>query len=81
MIEEIMEVFMDDFTVYGKKFDNCLANLYKVLHRCQEKDAVLNLEKWIFWSAEKWISWSAKASFSDTWCPKGELRWTKPRSK
>jgi hypothetical protein len=27
MIEEIMEVFMDDFSVYGKTFDDCLENL------------------------------------------------------
>ena len=42
MIEEIMEVFMDDFLVYGKTFDHCLENLDKVLQRCQEKDLVLN---------------------------------------
>jgi hypothetical protein len=42
MIEEIMEVFMDDFTVYGKTFDHCLENLDKVLQRCHEKDLVLN---------------------------------------
>ena len=29
-IEEIMEVFMDDFLVHGTSFDNCLANLEKV---------------------------------------------------
>src|ERR687883_472437 len=27
MIEEIMEVFMDDFSIYGKTFDHCLENL------------------------------------------------------
>jgi hypothetical protein len=31
MIEEIMEVFMDDFSVYGKTFNDCLNNLDKVL--------------------------------------------------
>jgi hypothetical protein len=31
MIEEIMEVFMDNFSVYGKTFDHCLENLDKVL--------------------------------------------------
>jgi hypothetical protein len=41
MIEEIMEVFMDNFLVYGKTFDHCLENLDKVLQRCQEKDLVL----------------------------------------
>ncbi|KAK3125119.1 hypothetical protein QOZ80_7BG0600300 [Eleusine coracana subsp. coracana] len=45
MIEEIMKVFMDDFSVYGKTFDHCLENLDRVLTRCQEKDLVLNWEK------------------------------------
>jgi hypothetical protein len=30
-IEKIMGVFMDDFSVYGNSFDNCLFNLNKVL--------------------------------------------------
>jgi hypothetical protein len=41
-IEEIVEVFMDDFSVYGKTFANCSANLGKVLTRCGEVDLVLN---------------------------------------
>ena len=45
MVEKIMEVFMDDLTVYGKTFDDCLLNLKKVLKRCIEKDLVLNWEK------------------------------------
>ena len=45
MIEEIMEVFMDDFSVYGKTFDDCLKNLDRVLQRCQEKHLILNWEK------------------------------------
>ena len=44
-IEEIMEVFMDDFSVHGTSFDNCLENLEKVLKRCGEVDLVLNWEK------------------------------------
>jgi hypothetical protein len=31
-----MEVFMDDFSVYGKSFDDCLENLDKVLQRCEK---------------------------------------------
>jgi hypothetical protein len=45
MIEQIMEVFMDDFSVDGKTFDECLRNLDKVLQRCHEKDLILNWEK------------------------------------
>jgi len=43
--EEIVEVFMDDFSVYGTSFDNCLHNLDKVLQRCEETSLVLNWEK------------------------------------
>ena len=49
MIEEIMEDFMDDFSVYGKTFDSCLENLDKVLQRCEEKHLVLNWENVILW--------------------------------
>jgi hypothetical protein len=45
LIEKVMEVFMDDFSVYGKTFEGCLANLDKVLKRCQMADLVLNWEK------------------------------------
>ena len=45
MVERIMEVFMDDITIYGNAFDECLVNLEAVLNRCIEKDLVLNWEK------------------------------------
>jgi hypothetical protein len=45
MIEEIMEVFMDDFSVYEKTFDDCLKNLDRVFQICEEKHLVLNWEK------------------------------------
>ncbi|RVW20768.1 Retrovirus-related Pol polyprotein from transposon 17.6 [Vitis vinifera] len=47
MVERIMEVFMDDITIYGSAFDECLVNLEAVLNRCIEKDLVLNWEKCI----------------------------------
>jgi hypothetical protein len=31
MIEEIMKVFINEFSVYEKTFDDCLENLDKVL--------------------------------------------------
>jgi hypothetical protein len=37
-----MEVFMDNFSVCGKTFESCLANLDRVLKRCQMADLVLN---------------------------------------
>ncbi|KAK1663715.1 hypothetical protein QYE76_051874, partial [Lolium multiflorum] len=42
---KIVEVFMDDFSIYGNSFDNCLRNLDKVLQRCEETNLVLNWEK------------------------------------
>ena len=45
MVEKIIEVFMDDFSVLGKSFDNCLENLRQSLIRCEESNLVLNWEK------------------------------------
>ena len=45
MVERIREVYMDDITVYGESFDECLIHLETVLHRCIEKNLVLNWEK------------------------------------
>ncbi|WJZ81227.1 hypothetical protein VitviT2T_001080 [Vitis vinifera] len=45
MVERIMEVFMDDITVYGDSYEECLLHLEVVLQRCIEKDLVLNWEK------------------------------------
>ena len=36
---------MDDITVYGESFDECLIHLETVLHRCIKKNLVLNWEK------------------------------------
>jgi len=47
-IERIIEVFMDDFTVYGDYFDKCLESLSLVLKRCIETKLVLNYEKSYF---------------------------------
>ena len=45
MVEKTIEVFMDDFSVLGNSFDNCLENLRSVLVRCEETNLVLNWEK------------------------------------
>jgi hypothetical protein len=45
MIEESVEVFMDDFSVFGNSFDKCLSNLDKMLQRCENTNLVLNWEK------------------------------------
>ena len=43
---------MDDFSVYGTNFSNCLYNLSKVLDRCIEHGLVLNWEKCHFMAQE-----------------------------
>nr|GEU31407.1 reverse transcriptase domain-containing protein [Tanacetum cinerariifolium] len=52
MIEKTMEVFMDDFSVFGDNFSSCLTNLDKKLERCEETNLVLNWEKCHFMCRE-----------------------------
>jgi hypothetical protein len=53
LIKKVMEVFMDDFSIYDKTFEDCLANLHKVLKQCQMADLVLNWEKCHFMVRER----------------------------
>ncbi|GJZ35856.1 reverse transcriptase domain-containing protein, partial [Tanacetum coccineum] len=48
MIEEMMKVFMEDFSVFGDSFSSCLSHLDKMLKRCEDTNLVLNLEKCYF---------------------------------
>ena len=45
LTENVVEVFMDEFSVYGNSFASCLSNLCKVLKRCEQANLVLNWEK------------------------------------
>ncbi|RDX82975.1 Retrovirus-related Pol polyprotein from transposon 17.6, partial [Mucuna pruriens] len=45
LLQDCMEVFMDDFTVYADLFEACLTNLFRVLKRCIDTNLVLNFEK------------------------------------
>ncbi|GKD96833.1 reverse transcriptase domain-containing protein [Tanacetum coccineum] len=45
MIEESVEVFMDDLSVFRNTFDTCLNNLDKMIQRCKDAHLVLNWEK------------------------------------
>nr|GFB98854.1 reverse transcriptase domain-containing protein [Tanacetum cinerariifolium] len=45
MVEKKMEVFMDDFLVFGNSFENCLSRLDKMLQRCEDTNLSLNWEK------------------------------------
>ncbi|GJS93851.1 reverse transcriptase domain-containing protein [Tanacetum coccineum] len=45
MIEKTMEVSMDDFSVFGNSFRNCLSRVDKMLKRCEDTNLCLNWEK------------------------------------
>nr|GEY96693.1 DNA-directed DNA polymerase [Tanacetum cinerariifolium] len=45
MIEQTMEVFMDDFSVFENPFSTCLTNLEKMVKRCEDTKLALNWEK------------------------------------
>ncbi|GJS46240.1 putative nucleotidyltransferase, ribonuclease H [Tanacetum coccineum] len=45
MVEDFMEVFIDDFSLFGNSFNHCLINLEKMLARRKETNLVLNWEK------------------------------------
>ncbi|XP_052736729.1 uncharacterized protein LOC128197917, partial [Vigna angularis] len=52
LLEKCIEVFMDDFSVFGNSFQRCLANLNTVLKRCVQTNLVLNWEKCHFMVTE-----------------------------
>ena len=45
MVRQFLEVFMDDFLVFGSTFEEFLHHLSLVLVQCKEKNLVLNWEK------------------------------------
>nr|GEW87230.1 reverse transcriptase domain-containing protein [Tanacetum cinerariifolium] len=48
MIGKTMDVFMDDFLVFGNSFQTCLSHLEKMLKRCEDTNLCLNWEKSYF---------------------------------
>ncbi|GJW48743.1 reverse transcriptase domain-containing protein [Tanacetum coccineum] len=45
VVEKTMEVFMDDFSIFGNSFENGLSRLDKMLQRCEDTNLCLNWEK------------------------------------
>nr|GEV59538.1 reverse transcriptase domain-containing protein [Tanacetum cinerariifolium] len=45
MIEKTIEVFMENFSVFGNSFQTCLSHLEKMLKRCEDTNLCLNWEK------------------------------------
>ena len=54
MVERSLEVFMDDFSVFGNSFGDCLTNLEQVQQRLKGLEA--------FWDMEVFIGGSLKIS-------------------
>nr|GEV92144.1 reverse transcriptase domain-containing protein [Tanacetum cinerariifolium] len=53
MIEESVEVFMDDFSVFENSFKSCLNNLDKMLQLFRDAHLVLNWENVTSWSRKE----------------------------
>jgi hypothetical protein len=45
MVGHSLEIFMDNFSVFGSSFEECLHHLTLVLERCKKNNQILNLEK------------------------------------
>ena len=54
MVEQTLEVFMDDFSVFGGTYIDCLHNLEEVLKICEMTNLVFNCEKCHF-MVQEWI--------------------------
>ena len=50
LIEKTMDIFMDDFSVFGETFQICLGNLEQVLNRCKETNWYLTGKSATLWS-------------------------------
>nr|GEZ83958.1 reverse transcriptase domain-containing protein [Tanacetum cinerariifolium] len=45
MIKKTMEVFMDDFSVFGNSFQSCLSHLERMMKWCEDTNLCLNWDK------------------------------------
>ena len=52
MVEQTLEVFMDDFSVFGETYTDCLHKLEEVLKRCEMTNLILNWKKCHFMMQE-----------------------------
>ncbi|XP_049356997.1 uncharacterized protein LOC125821622 [Solanum verrucosum] len=58
MVKDTLEVFMDDFSVVGDTFDDCLLNLSRALQRCEKANLVLNWEKCHFMGVHSFLGYA-----------------------
>ena len=71
IFSDMVERIMDDITIYGSTFDECLANLESILSQCIERTWCL-IERNV-------ISWYTKELSLDISSPRKALRWVKQR--
>nr|GEY52517.1 retrovirus-related Pol polyprotein from transposon 17.6 [Tanacetum cinerariifolium] len=57
MVRESVEIFMDDFSIFGQSFEIYLGQLKSVLKRCIETNLVLSWEKSHFIVREGIVLW------------------------
>ena len=57
LAEEVMGIFMDDFTVYGSSFENCLNNQENSASKMQGQTASIKLGKVPFHGNKRHCSW------------------------
>nr|XP_009595998.1 uncharacterized protein LOC104092173 [Nicotiana tomentosiformis] len=55
MTEKFLEIFMDDFILFGKTFEDCLYHLTLELKICEETNLVLSWEKYHFMVIEEFV--------------------------
>ncbi|XP_075091611.1 uncharacterized protein LOC142171805 [Nicotiana tabacum] len=65
MVGKVVEAFMDDFSIFGFSYDDCLKNYANVFARCEEMNLVLNWENATSWLLEKDVTFNF-----DEACPK-----------
>lgn len=61
MVEKFIEIFMDNFSVFGSSFDDFLSNLSQALKNFEETNLILNWEKFHFMMQE-WVVLGHKIS-------------------
>jgi len=49
MVERFLKIYMDDFSMYGDSFDQCLHHFKLSPQRCREKNLTLNWDKYTSW--------------------------------
>lgn len=74
MIENSIEVFMDDFYVFGTLFDYYHDRLNNILKRCIKTNLVLNWENVILWWLKALVS-ATKSMLKEYKSIKPKLRW------